>query len=326
MNSGWTDLMGPDSLDPQDQSGLFHMPGAGSTYSDPEFSWASTIAPTAILFPVDSSLGDEYDDVALVADNNNGKIYAFPLNAGRTGFALTGGLADLVANDQAQADGLLFGSEFGPITDLELGPDGHVYAVAISRGNVYRIFGGGPVDSDADGVPDASDNCPTVANAGQQDGGGGLELPADGVGNACDNCVNASNPRVPGGTTAYLAANPWATLTGGQRDDDHDGYGNTCDGDFGNNNSTTIADTNQYKASLGESKQGDTCGTANNRPCAIFDINSGNSTESSATGANNADTARYKLLLGNAPGPRCAACTGTGSVPLPCTAGSAGGC
>ena len=51
FNSGWNQIMGPDSRDPQGVGNLFNMPGAGSTYSDPEFSWLATIAPTAILFP-----------------------------------------------------------------------------------------------------------------------------------------------------------------------------------------------------------------------------------------------------------------------------------
>ncbi len=176
---------------------------------------------------------------------------------------------------------------------------------------------GGTTDLDADSWPDGIDNCPTVANPTQSDADG------DGVGDACDNCMNVANPRVD---ASYLSVNPWATLTGDQRDDDHDGFGNICDGDFDNSNTTTAADTAQYKLSVGQPKAGDTCGTGNIRPCAIFDINSANSTESSAGGIGAADTARYKLLIGSAPGPKCAACTGTGSLPLPCTAGTVGSC
>ncbi|MSR40368.1 MAG: hypothetical protein EXS10_00480 [Phycisphaerales bacterium] len=49
------------------------------------------------------------------------------------------------------------------------------------------IFAGGnvviqPADTDGDGVMDAIDNCPTIANANQQDSDG------DGVGNVCDGC------------------------------------------------------------------------------------------------------------------------------------------
>ncbi len=51
------------------------------------------------------------------------------------------------------------------------------------QGNVGRFvsfdLGSGPIDVDGDGVPDATDNCPNVANPDQQDSN------SDGVGDAC---------------------------------------------------------------------------------------------------------------------------------------------
>lgn len=145
FNSGWNDIMGPDALDPQGIGNLFHMPGAGVTYSDPEFSWFDTNAPTAIAFPVGSTLGAAYDDVALVGDSNNGNLYRFPLNALRDGFDFTAlpDLQDLVADDTTEQNQVRLGQGFGAITDLEVGPDGNLYVVSIF-GAVYRISGGGP--------------------------------------------------------------------------------------------------------------------------------------------------------------------------------------
>jgi N-acetylneuraminic acid mutarotase len=60
-----------------------------------------------------------------------------------------------------------------------------------------------PPDSDFDGVPDATDNCPFVANTDQADGDG------DGVGDVCDNCPNDFNPA--------------------QSDGDANGIGDVCD-------------------------------------------------------------------------------------------------
>lgn len=60
-----------------------------------------------------------------------------------------------------------------------------------------------PPDADADTVPDASDNCPAVANAGQEDQDG------DGAGDACDNCGTVANA--------------------GQENGDGDALGNACD-------------------------------------------------------------------------------------------------
>jgi len=143
FNSGWNQIMGPDSRDPQGVANLFNMPGAGSTYSDPEFSWLATIAPTAILFP--RGLSTAYDGVALVGDSNNGNLYRIPLNTARDGFDLASfsGLADLVADDLTERNSLRIGSGFGGITDLKQGPDDAIYVVSIGNGAIYRIAGGG---------------------------------------------------------------------------------------------------------------------------------------------------------------------------------------
>ena len=73
-------------------------------------------------------------------------------------------------------------------------------------------------DTDGDGVPDCADNCPTVANPGQEDQDG------DGVGDACDNC-----PAVPNGPAQ--ASFPGI---GNQTDTDRDGIGDACDPDCDN--------------------------------------------------------------------------------------------
>jgi glucose/arabinose dehydrogenase len=142
-NSGWNPIMGPDARDPSGPGNLFDMPGAGSTYSDPEFSWFDTIAPTGIAFPQNSSLGPVYEDAALVGDGNLGQLYAFPLNGTRTGFDVSGitGLADLVADSAEERDAVRFGQGFGLVTDLEMGPDGHLYVVSLSLGRILRVQG-----------------------------------------------------------------------------------------------------------------------------------------------------------------------------------------
>lgn len=144
-NSGWNPIMGPDSRDPQGPADLFNMPGAGATYSDPEFSWLTTIAPTAVFFPYATTWGASYNDKLLVGDSNNGNIYSLPLNPGRTGFVLTGGLADLVADSVSERNQVRIGQGFSAVTDIKKGPDDHVYVVSIGNQAVYRIAGPAPV-------------------------------------------------------------------------------------------------------------------------------------------------------------------------------------
>lgn len=141
LNSGWNQIMGPDARDPQGLGNLFNMPGAGVTYSDPEFSWLATVAPTGIVFPSGGALPAAYDNVALVADSNNGNLYRLPLNGARTAFDLSPfpDLADLVADSVTERNLLRIGQGFGGLTDLKMGPDGNLYMVSIGLGDIYRV-------------------------------------------------------------------------------------------------------------------------------------------------------------------------------------------
>jgi Cys-rich repeat protein len=146
INGGWNRIHGPDALDPQNTSDLWNMPGAGLTYSDPEFSWQTIVVPTGIVFPFQITWGADYDDNVLVA-TNGGSIYSFPLNAARTGLnvaALPMALQDLVANNSTEANLVRIGVNFGGLTDLQVGPDDNVYAVDIG-GRIFRISGPVPV-------------------------------------------------------------------------------------------------------------------------------------------------------------------------------------
>jgi hypothetical protein len=182
------------------------------------------------------------------------------------------------------------------------GSDGGASAISAGRSFTLAIAAPPYPDLDQDGLSGAADNCPTIPNADQTDADG------DSVGDACDNCTNAANPRV-------VPPGSWATLTGGQRDDDHDGYGNRCDADFTASGAVVASgDLAQYRASSGKSRAADSCGTTANAPCARYDLDESGALISSG------DLAVYRSLSGKAAGPTCPTC------PLECTAGTAGTC
>lgn len=137
FNSGWNQIMGPDSRDAQNVSDLIMLPGA--TYLDPKFSYLGTIAPTALRFLAGSAWGAGYNNALLMGDNNTHQLYLFRLNPARDGFVLSGGLADLVADNNAERAATSFGTDFGIVTDIQIGPDGNVYVLSLSNNLVYKI-------------------------------------------------------------------------------------------------------------------------------------------------------------------------------------------
>ena len=82
-------------------------------------------------------------------------------------------------------------------------------------------------DQDGDGVLDASDNCPSVANANQADADG------DGDGDACDNCPNTANSdqaNIDGDANGDACDNCSSVANSDQANADGDSVGDACDG------------------------------------------------------------------------------------------------
>lgn len=131
FNSGWNRIMGPVIRDLGGTSDLVQF--LGSTYADPKFSWFNTVGPTAIVFFNSIRLGTEYQNDVFVGDINNGNLYRFKPNPTRDGFVFNNpALADLVADDSSERQEVIFGTAFGGITDLQVGPDGLLYVLSFS--------------------------------------------------------------------------------------------------------------------------------------------------------------------------------------------------
>jgi glucose/arabinose dehydrogenase len=138
FNSGWERIMGPVNRDSQGTGDLVQFPG--SQYADPNFSWFSPVGPTAIVFLNSSQLGVQYQNDIFVGDINNGNLYRFKPNLARNGFLFEDpALADLVADDADELQEVIFGTGFGGITDLKVGPDGLLYVLSFFQGKIFVI-------------------------------------------------------------------------------------------------------------------------------------------------------------------------------------------
>jgi len=138
FNSGWERIMGPVIRDPEGTSDLVAFPG--SAYADPKFSWFRPVGPTGIAFLNSTQLGAQYANDIFVGDINNGNLYRFKPNSTRTGFLFqSAALGDLVADDSNELQEVIFGTGFGGITGLKVGPDGLLYVLSFTQGKIYVI-------------------------------------------------------------------------------------------------------------------------------------------------------------------------------------------
>ena len=144
FNSGWTQIMGPLSRNTGFMIGqLVNFPH--SHYADPVFSWKNPVAVTDIEFMKSSVLGEKYKNNIFVGDYNNGNLYYFEVNSTRTGINLDInqekiGLSSLVVDNANQQSAVTFGTGFGGISDIKIGPtDGFLYVLSINDGIIYKV-------------------------------------------------------------------------------------------------------------------------------------------------------------------------------------------
>ena len=128
---------------------LFDIPG--SHQRDPEFSWKQVVPPAGLGFVSGGGLGPHYEGDLIVGSavaraTNAGHLYRFKLNGGRNQFQfdderLKDRVADNLALDDFATEGeeILFGMNFGIVTDIQTGPDGAMYLVG-PGGTVRKIF------------------------------------------------------------------------------------------------------------------------------------------------------------------------------------------
>jgi hypothetical protein len=138
FNSGWSKIMGPIGETQRSTNDLFNL--QGSYYSDPLFVWRVPIGVTDIEFFNSDVLGEKYAYNIFIGDFNGGSLYFFRPNNERNGLALNehSELQDKIADSHDEANLLRLGGFDAGISDLETGPDGYLYVLAMD-GRIYRV-------------------------------------------------------------------------------------------------------------------------------------------------------------------------------------------
>lgn len=141
FNSGWNQMYGFSASQKKfNIDDLVTFDGNGK-YEDPKLVWTKGAGLTSIVFLDSDKLGPQYENDMFVGDVHNGRIYHFELNEARNDLVLPTALADRYIRYPLNfGQEVIFGTGFGGITDLTVGPDGYLYVVSIGQGKVFRIL------------------------------------------------------------------------------------------------------------------------------------------------------------------------------------------
>jgi glucose/arabinose dehydrogenase len=149
FNSGWKVVQGVWTIGKHEAEGtmvsgepdnLVDFGGKGK-YSTPEFIWNQTVGVTAIKFLNSDKYGKEYkNDIFVGSVKPNGDLYHFNLNSNRTGLDLPAQLKDKIVYRYEDLKNVVFGNNFGVISDITVGPDGYLYIISLTKGDIYRII------------------------------------------------------------------------------------------------------------------------------------------------------------------------------------------
>lgn len=140
INSGYGVIQGMSKFFPNVPFELTNFNGSGK-YSDPEFTWMQKVVPTGLKFLSSDKLGKKNKNELFVGTFNVGYIYRFNLTADRTQLILPQTLQSkiLLTQNSTGSNSIEFGQNFGGISGINVGPDGCLYVVGVTNGDIYKI-------------------------------------------------------------------------------------------------------------------------------------------------------------------------------------------
>ena len=141
FNSGYGIIQGLGVYFPAAPFALVNFNGSGS-YNEPEFVWTKKVVPTGLKFLTSEKLGSQYYNDIFIGAFLDGRLYHFDLTADRYHLSLPSELSSKVLQNWSSLgyEDIVFGTGFGGISSMNIGPDGLLYVVSVEHGKVYRIM------------------------------------------------------------------------------------------------------------------------------------------------------------------------------------------